>query len=74
MAKKVDLTGIDPFGDSNKPSIWRRLGNYVLYVIGTSLMLGIVNSLSCSASRRAPSVGESLIHNARVEHSERGAN
>lgn len=72
MAKKVDLTSIDPFGDSYKPSLWKRIVSYILYVIGTSLMLGIANSLSCSGSRREPSIGERLIQNSHIEHSGRG--
>ena len=63
--KKIDLTSIDPFGESNKPSMWKRFLYNALYVFIASIMLSIINSLSCSGNRE-PSVGERLIQNPRT--------
>lgn len=63
--KRIDLTSIDPFGESKKPSIWKRFLYNALSVFIASIILGIINSLSCSnlscSSKREPSVGERLM-------------
>ena len=58
--KRIDLASIDPFGESKKPSMWKRFLYQVLSVFIASIILGIINSLSCS-SKRDPSVGERLM-------------
>ena len=63
--KRIDLASIDPFEESKKPSMWKRFLYSALSVFLASIMLGIINSLSCSnlscRSKREPSVGERLI-------------
>lgn len=68
-SKKIDLMSIDPFGESNKPNMWKRFLYKALYVFIAffiaTIMLGIINSLSCSGNRKL-SVGERLIQNPRT--------